>query len=238
MAAQSVKADLFVVAHRNPELPIVREEKLQILATATGKAADWDRELYAEYPSLSELKSLGWQYQEAPNTVGDWGFFNQWLETHDYRDYDAILNCHDDTFIRSRDLLAVAADWWADCDPGWLILTNGHYPQAPAAYVRGSFEFWRREMLDLLGGKLDLGALSLTREGLTDSPADWRALLVWNDTQMPLREFMTARNLNGRIARLSDYYRISRWAFEAERGFLHYMNGAPWSVEEGLKAFA
>jgi len=238
IAAQTIQADLFVVAHRNPELPIVREEKREILLTATGKLADLDRELYREYPSISELQSLGWQYQEAPNLCGDWCFFNQWLETHDYKAYDAILNCHDDTFIRSRELLEVAAAWWEDCDLSWLLLGNGRWPDAPQAYVRGSFEFWRREMLNLVGGRIDLGTVNLTREGKTDSPAAFEALIDWNNTGVPIRQFLNDRNLSNRVAYLSETYRISKWAIEAERGFLHFMNGAPWSVEAGLKALS
>lgn len=231
MAAQIGGADLFVVAHRSPELPIVREEKREILESAKGELADLDRELYWAFPSVSYLRALGWQYQEAPNTVGDWGFFNQWLETHDYRDYDVILNCHDDTYIRTLDLLAHARV------PGdWLILANGFYPQAPDAYVRGSFEFWKREMLDLLGGRIDMGNVELTREGKTDTPTGMEALAAWNHTAVPLRNLMASKGLSNRIAYLSPHYRISRWAIEGERGFLHYSNGAPWSFEEGLKA--
>lgn len=236
MPAQTVKADLFVVAHRSPELPIVRSEKHEILCEARGPLADMDRMLYGGYPSIDYLQAMGWKYQEAPNTVGDWGFFNQWLATHDYREYDAILNCHDDTFIRSRELLEVAAAWWSEQDAEWLLLANGRYSQAPEAYVRGSFEFWRREMLDLVGGHIDMGHVALTREGLTDTPAGMDALSAWNDTAVPLRDLMTRRGLAGRIAYLSPHYRISKWAIEGERGFLHYTNGAPWSLEEGMRA--
>lgn len=235
MASQSIQADLFVVAHRSPELPIVREEKRQTLLAAQGGMADLDREMYADYPSLSHLRSLGWQYQDAPNTVGDWGFLNQWLETHDYRDYDAILSCHDDTFVRSIDLLAVAEAWWSECDRDWLILANGRYPEAPEAYVRGSFEFWRREMLDIVGGRVDMGDVKLTREGMVDSPNGMEALAPWNDTGVPLRNFMVSQGLAGRVAYLSPHYRVSRWVIEGERGFLHYKNGAEWSLAEGLK---
>src|SRR6476619_2997301 len=77
-SARRVRAELFVVAHRSPELPIVREEKRDILARAGGPLADLDRELYAAFPDVAGLRALGWEYMDAPNTVGDWGFFNQW----------------------------------------------------------------------------------------------------------------------------------------------------------------
>lgn len=221
-------ADLFVVAHRSPELAIVREEKRDVLAKATGPLADLDRELYAEYPSIDGLLELGWDYKEESNECGDWHFLNQWLEKHDYRKYDAVLTCHDDTYIRRHDLhKQLAGDW--------LILSNGTYPQAPDAYTRGSFEVFKREMLDMLGGRIDLGTIGLTREGLTDSPEGIAAISEWNNTALPLRSFMSQRGLGTRIKYLAPFYRVSPWLIEAERGFLHYTDGVPWSVEAAMR---
>jgi len=237
IAAQAPGADLFAIAHRNPELPIVREEKREVLNKAVGPLADLDRELYAAFPSVAALRALGWDYAEEPNTVGDWGFFNQWLSQHNYRDYDVVLNCHDDTYIHRPGLFdslfsESACDW-----KNWLICANGRYPQAPPAYVRGSFEFWKPELLDMLGGQIDLGPISLTREGQIDTPAGLDALAAWNNTGVPLREFLVRRGLAGRVAYLSEFYRISPWVIEGERGFLHYQDGAPWSFEDGLREY-
>lgn len=234
LAAQANGADLFVVAHRDPELPVVREEKRDILATAKGQLADLDRELYGAFPTVQGLRDIGWQYAEEANVCGDWMFFNQWAQRHDYSAYDVILICHDDTYIRRYDLF----DQVRIPDSYWLILANGKYQQAPPAYVRGSFEFFKREMLDLLGGRFDLGHIGLTREGKTDSPAGLAALSEWNNTGVPLRDFMVSRGLVDRIAYLSQTYRVSRWAIEGERGFMHYSDGAPWSFAEGIKQFS
>jgi hypothetical protein len=125
----------------------------------------------------------------------------------------------------------------SDAYGDWLILANSRYPEAPEAYVRGSFEFWKREMLDLLGGRIDLGNVGLTRVGKTDSPTDLQALSPWNDTAVPLRDFMVRHKIADRIGYLSPHYRISPFAIEGERGFLHFQGGAPWSFEAGLKAF-
>ncbi len=233
MALQGVGIDRFVIAHRNPELAIVREEKREILAHATGPLADMDRILYRAYPSVKLLRAAGWQYQEEPNTIGDWGFFNQWLATHDYRKYDAILNCHDDNWIRRYDLMNAIEK---HLGPN-LLLSNGKYPQAPAGYVRGSFEVWRRELLDLLGGKIDLGDVQLTREGKTDSPEAFGELMPWNDINVPLRNFMRDRGLVNEIGYLSPHYRVSPWVIEGERGFLHKYEAAPWSFSAGLASF-
>lgn len=221
-------ADLFVIAHRNPELPIVREEKQDILGSAVGPLADLDRDLYSHFPSVEVLRFLGWYYREAENTVGDWGFLNQWLDLYDYRKYDAILSSHDDTYIRRHDL-------HKQLEGDWLILSNGSYPQAPTAYVRGSFDFFKKELLDMLGGIIPLGNIRLTREGKVDSPVGLNALSEWNNTCVPLRQFMSARCLQDRIKHLSPYYRISPYVIEGERGFLHFTDGVPWSLEQGLK---
>lgn len=230
MAAQSRAADLFVVAHRSPELPIVRTEKKAELRSAPGRLGELDRELYMGYPTIDFLRSIGWDYTERENVCGDWCFFNQWLESHDYRDYDVILNCHDDTYIRRRDL-------FEQLDGDWLILANGDQPCEPPGYCRGSFEFWKREMLDLLGGHIDMGPLRATREGKVDSPTSRDELQPWNEHSLPVRKFMVDGGLAHRLARLSPCYRVSPWAIEGERGFLSRQAGGPWSMKAGLEMF-
>jgi hypothetical protein len=118
-----------------------------------------------------------------------------------------------------------------------LILANGTYPQAPDAYVRGSFEFWKREMLDRIGGRFDLGEITLTREGKTDTPPGMDGITSWNSTCIPLRRMMANGGLANKIEHLSPYYRISRWAIEGERGFMHSQDGVPWSFAAGLEAY-
>lgn len=234
MSVQASGADLFVIAHRNPDLPIVREEKRDILATATGPLADLDRELYREYATVDKLRQLEWQYEEAANRCGDWEFFNQWLERYGYAKYDVILNCHDDTYIRRSGLIDELIKRLKE---PWLILANGRYPEAPEGYVRGSFEFWKPELLQMLGGRIDLGEVRLTREGHTDTPTGLDALSAWNNTAVPLRDFMVRKGLTGRIHYLSPHYRVSPFVVEGERGFLHLQGGAPWSFEAGLEAY-
>lgn len=238
--------DLFCVTHRDPDLAIVREEKLAELAAlpVDDYCGARDRELYEGYAGRRELRELGWRVDDVPNTIGDWGFFNQWLERFDFKSYDLLLNCHDDTFIRDSALLIdvlqgaaglYGSDGFPPWDKHWLMLGNGRYPEAPAAYVRGSFEFWKPRMLELLGGRIPLGKISLTREGLTDSPVDPSALMAWNNTAEPVRNFLVVRRLTSRVLYLSPHYRISRYAIEGERGFISRRGGAPWSFEAGLK---
>jgi hypothetical protein len=232
IATQAKGVDLFVVSHRDPELPVVQDEKTEDLNAAPGRLGIIDRMMYSERTTVDGLRGLGWNYMEAPNVCGDQCFLNQWLEKHDFTQYDAILNCHDDTYIRRRDLFDRAAQG------NWLILSNGCNSVEPEAYFRGSFEFWSREMLEILGGEVDLGEITLTREGLTDSPRDRETLQTWNDTGVPVRNLLTQKNLTDRVSHLSPFYRVSPWAIEGERGFISRQASAPeWSLAPGLEAY-
>jgi hypothetical protein len=235
LALQAKGVDLYVVSHRDPELPIVREEKAEDLKNAPGRLGEIDRMMYSEKTTKDGLQKIGWNYSESPNTCGDQCFLNQWLEKHDFTQYDAILNCHDDTYIRRVGLFDEAA---ARMKGTWLILANGYNSVEPEAYFRGSFEFWSREMIELLGGRIDIGELQLTREGKTDSPRDRETLQTWNDTGLPVRNFLTDNILTSRVAHLSYFYRVSSWAIEGERGFISRQASAPeWSLAPGLEAY-
>ncbi len=233
-------ADLFCIAHRSPKCREVREEKRTLFYPIDSKAL-WaqlqaiDQDLYREVTSISVISDLGWNCIAAPNVAGDWYFFNQWLEMFDYRKYDVILNCHDDTYLRPGKNVFRAM--WEEPFGSWMMLANGRYPESPVGYVRGSFEFWRRELLDLLGGKIPMPELSLTREGLTDSPKDFTTLMPWNAIGDPLRKFLVERKLTDRVAFLSSHYRVSEYVIECERGLISSNVGSPWSYIKGLEAY-
>jgi len=165
-----------------------------------------------------------------PNTVGDWGFFNQWLDSHDPMEYVMILNCHDDNYIRRPDLLERALG-----DNDWDVLGNADCPNSTSTYVRGSFEFWRSGVIREMGGRFDLGPVTLTREGMMDTPKEFEALIEWNNTGTRTQEWLSKRGY--RVRYLSPYYRVSPYVIEGERGLLSSRVGAPWSFEEGLKAY-
>jgi len=238
------KADYFVVTHRSPDLAVVREEKLGLpMGDDFVSRADYAMYCGLVFPATQVLHDLGWEVQEAPNTCGDWGFFNQWLAQNDYTVYDVVLNCHDDTYIYEdklfMDVLGETAELYDRAGPcwkkDWLVLGNGFYRQAPQAYVRGSFEFWKRAMISKLGGNFELGTTALDRTGLTDSPKDMDALSPWNYITEPVRRYFVQHRLADKILYLSPYYRVSKYVVEGERGFINRQGGAPWSFNEGLK---
>lgn len=200
--------DMFVVSHRDPShcvLPVLGE----------GKREDLDRKLYTEQPTVKAIEKLGFEYKEYPNTIGDWGNSNQWLEDHDYREYDLFLFTHDDNLLLRYDLFQVVVDAFND---DWLIWTNT--VGVPAGSLRGSFEFFKREMLDIMGGKFDLSETTLNRTGSNDNPANWVELYDWNTTVYPLANLLTEKKLWEKVITFSPIYRVSAFCIEGERGLI------------------
>lgn len=244
-AAVGHEVDLFVVCHRHPECQEVRTEKLHLRDTrGVSPLHALDAELYRETVSVSDLSYMRWDVRMESNTVGDWGFLNQWLTRpmSGWPLYDAVLFAHDDTYIRDVNCLRhigdqLVMDRMCPEDEVPLIIGNGRYPEAPPAYVRGSFELFTGKLLQRLGGKFDLGTPTLTREGKTDSPAGMEALSSWNETTEPTRRYMVEQGLTKQVDYFSAFYRISQWAIEGERGLLSSREGADWSYEAGLKHF-
>lgn len=203
------KVDLFVIAHRDPSFA---EEKVFDPTTRRGKL---DKLLYNKIATKEEIESLGWNYTEEPNTIGDWGNTNQWLEKNDYTEYDLFLFSHDDNFITRDDMFRQVCSVYEN---DWLIMTNS--VGMPAGSIRGSFEFFKREMLNILGGKFDMSEVHLDRTGITENPTDWGKLYDWNNTVTPLTNLLTSKNLWERVSVLSPYYRVSLYCIEGERGLI------------------
>jgi hypothetical protein len=232
-------ADLFCVSHRDPSH--ASEEKRDTLAgLGYSRRELYDRILYTRLATVDDIRSLGWHYALEPNTIGDWGNTNQWLERHDYRAYDKFLFTHDDNFILTDRM-------FVDILPqnDWLILTNStgnaqrrlrRWLQLPKPFsVRGSFEFFTKEMLDIMGGTFDLSRTTLTREGKSTTTGDFNELSDWNQNDKPLRDLLVHRGLLGRVQSLSPYYRMSKYCLEGERGYISKtVNSNTAEEERGL----
>lgn len=218
-------AEFFVVAHRDPAYAV--KEKESILANLGYTRRElYDRLMYRKIAIVKEMESLGWQYVLEPNTIGDWGNTNQWLEKHDYRQYDKFLFTHDDNFILTDQM-------FVDILPqeDWLVLTNStgsvqrrlhqwlHLPRP--LIIRGSFEFFSREILDKIGGKFDLSETTLTREDRLMTSGEFTELSNWNNNTKPLTRLFSEPEFKKKIKALSLYYRMSRYCLEGERGFIY-----------------
>ena len=141
---------------------------------------------------------------------------------------------HDDNFLVGNDVLEVALegkvdflyhndyleksfhkkDWKND----WLVITNAFIPGKP--HLRGSFDFFTKEMMNKIGGIFDLSKVNLTREGLFDTPPDHSAIAEWNKHIIDFLLFLLENKLFDRVYCLSNTYRVSDYCIEGERGFL------------------
>lgn len=224
-------ADLFCISHRDPKYS--QEEKKEYLARlGNGYRDQLDKILYKEFASVADIEALGWTYLLCPNTIGDMGNTNQWLEKYDYKKYDVLLISHDDNFILNdrlyTDLLTKKNDW--------LILTNSTgSPQGLRAWlrfwdrplnIRGSFEFFKTEVFTLIGGKFDMSDVTLNREGEVYADSSTETLKNWNNTVEPLQKFFKEKKLDARVHALSRTYRVSDYCIEGERGFISYTQAA------------
>lgn len=213
--------DFFAVSHRDPSFA-----KMPVLGE--GKREDLDRKLYDKIATKEEIEKLGWEYKEYPNTIGDWGNSNQWLEEHDYKKYDLFLFTHDDNLLLRFDMLKVVCEEMYKED--WLILTNT--VGVPAGSLRGSFEFFKKEMMDIMGGKFDLSQTILDRTGENDNPANWTDLYDWNTTVYPLANLLSKEKLWERVITFSPIYRVSLFVVEGERGLISNTQEANRPLED------
>lgn len=218
------EVDMFVVSHRDPKYAI-EEKKETLLNLGYDRRCLYDRILYRKVATVAEIEALGWNYALEPNTMGDWGMTNQWLEKNDYKKYDKFLITHDDNFVLTDQM-------FMDILPqeDWFVLTNStgnaqrrlrQYLHLPKPFaIRASFEFFTREMLDLIGGKFDLSRTTLTRVGETKTNESFTDLSDWNQNDKPFRDFVRAHKLESKIKALSQYYRMSIYCLEGERGYI------------------
>lgn len=240
IAAQNLpdgwSVDLFVVSHRDPAIA-AEQKKEELAELGYDRRALYDRLLYRKVASVAEIEALGWHYILEPNTIGDWGNTNQWLEKYDYKQYDKFLITHDDNFILTDEMFMGILP-----QDDWLILTNStgnaqrrlrQWLGLPKPFgVRGSFEYFTREMLDMIGGKFDLSRTTLTREGESTTSGDFTELSDWNQNDKPLRDFVLAHNIVSRVKSLSPFYRMSRYCLEGERGYIHKTERSNTAEEE------
>jgi len=206
----SWQVDLFCISHRNPGFSA--EEKSDIVLE--GDRAYLDLRLYNRIADIEDIKSLTWQYKEYPNTIGDWGCSNQWLDDTNYKEYDLILFTHDDNLILSNNwFFDVISD---DKFNNWEILSNSC--GAPAGWLRGSCEFFKPSILEKIGGKFDLSLVNLNRINKLYGSQDIAELSDWNNTVVPLMNFIRSNDIQ--VKYMSNFYRVSKYCLEGERGFI------------------
>lgn len=230
------EVDLFVISHRDPSFS--EKEKVDVIAKMGYTRRElYDRLMYRKIATVAEIEALGWKYELHPNTIGDLGCSNQWLEKYDYKKYDKFLFTHDDNFILTD---KVFLDILPKDD--FLILTNttGNAQRRLRQWLRlpkklslrGSFEFYTREMLDHMGGKFDLSETKMTRIGETSSFMSLSELSEWNSVIYPLQRLIDKKGLQPLVKGISPYYRMSKYCLEGERGYIYKTEKSNTKEEE------
>lgn len=217
------EADYFCVSHRDPSFAIEEKKDDQFPDNLRG---DLDRRLYSKVLTKEEIEALGWKYKEYPNTIGDWGNSNQWLQDNDWEQYDLFLFTHDDNLIMRDSLFVDIAE--DSSFKQWDILANT--VGMPPGSLRGSFEFFKKKVIKKLGGQFDLSEVTLTREGKTSATNEVDELYDWNATVYPLSRFIEEKKL--KVGFLSPSYRVSFYCIEGERGYIHKTHGQNTEYEE------
>ena len=247
------EVDYFCVSHRDPQ--IAKEEKETILSElGDGTLEKLDKILYEDVPSVEWLENAGWYYSLEPNNCGDWAVTNQWLEKHDYKDYEMLLLTHDDNFLLNNHLFVntldnsfntlfrndyslndlpefknAQRDDFSSVEPDdWLILSNAIVNWT--GKVRGSFDFFKTELIEKIGGSFDMSRVELDRTGLTDNmdmgyygdstPQGGLSMKDWEKPIQDFHKFMYDNSLLDRIRYLAPTYRVSQYCLEGERGLL------------------
>lgn len=250
MASQNVaegwEYDFYIIGHRSYEDPIVANEKAWIWES--DKPFIWlDEQLYSSFPTTEVLNKLGYSYSPEPNTIGDLEFFNQWLEKHDWREYDMFLFAHDDTTLLNRDFIkdvlekkatlykkeddgVVTIDTTKDDD--WVWLTNSttdfYY------HIRNSLDFISPQVVEFVNGKFPID-VKLTRVNKKDTPPGHFDLAEWNKWIVAIQNTLKAMGRIQDVRFLSKDYRISDYAIEGERGMMSTMNADTKYYLEGLE---
>ena len=202
--------DMFCVSHRDPQYSEIEKKDVVL----KGDRKHLDQKLYSKIASIKEIEDLGWVYKEYPNTVGDWGCSNQWLDDYDYKDYELMLFTHDDNLILKDNWFKKIIEHQSFND--WEIWTNSI--GAPVGMLRGSCEFFKKSIIEKIGGKFDLSMVKLTRVGEKFGNRDVQQVNYWNNTVYPLMNFISKNKI--KVFPESKFYRVSEFCVEGERGYI------------------
>lgn len=225
---------LFVVGHRDP---IHSHNEKNLILNSKNLLDILDCILYKTPVTVEFLNNLGWMYIEGESGC-EWQAANTWLDNIDYTEYDCILIAGDDALILNDRLIYDAVtnqinlldnfkehDRWKSkpaSDTNWLVISNSRQPRQLS--IRGSFEFFKPEVISYIGGKFDLSKITLSRKGEVTTPSDYNALTDWNKYISSFIHKMAELNLYDKIKYMSDHYRVSDYVIECERGLLSNAN--------------
>ena len=236
--------DFFVVSHRDPELPVVFDEKQPLLESrGNGTLQDFDHELYSRIITKQELSEMGFTYDVEKSSIGDLYQLNQWVQRHYEGQYDKVLFTHDDNYLLNTelftDIIGRKAEIFVPDDMGnlnkvdsdfeWKHLAGGQIENTRCP--RTSFTFLDKELLDELQHDLErisTADVDLIRTGETNTLYDVRdskqistsKLVSWNSPGRSFVTWMKEHDYIDKSVRLSPHYLVTKYFIEGERGFM------------------
>ena len=232
-----------MVSHRNPDLPIVFEEKQPLLQNRNdGILQSFDKKMYSKTISKQEIIDMGFTYNEEVSSIGDLYQFNQWVQRYYEGQYDKVLFSHDDNYMLNDelflDILENRVDLFlntkkneviqVDKDFEWKHLSSGVLENT--IVPRTSFTFVDKELLDKLAPDfeevstknvdLDRSGKSDTIYYLQDKQVDKHPLASWNWPSRNFTNWMIDNGFTEKSVRMSPLYRVNKYLIEGERGFV------------------
>jgi hypothetical protein len=224
----------FVVSHRNPEIPLVYNEKLNFIRENV--VNELDLKLYSQCLTKKNLEKWNIEYKEYPNVIGDFYFINQYFSDHtELPDY--LFFFHDDNYITNLNLVSDIVNNTVDSyfflenkqvkpikNDDWLHIGNCFYENR--LIPRGSFNVFKKEILLEKDLFLKFDNVTLNREHCINSPdpENLGELADWNNVCRNFGQYMIDKNICEKSYRLSPVRRVSRYLLECQRGFLRNLN--------------
>jgi len=242
------EVDFVAVCHRNmtKELHVEYVQKVSNLPDdVTGKM---DKVLYQDFADIDYLNSIGWEANLYDNTIGDFNFINQWLDTSP-KSYDVYIYLSDDVFLTKewknflRDFhfnsLPIFKHNGKDWVPG--ILPNdwihiGNCPNPGRKVMRSSTGIFTGDFIQRLG-RFNTDNIKLIREGQENNLWKHSDVDEWNLVQRNLQDYLELHKLDNKSFRLSDTYRSSKYMVEAERGLISNNVIIRSSFNKGIQKF-
>ena len=246
---EGYEIEYYVVMHRDPKHAFTEHNTKQ----PNSKLGKLNLQLYAKDISKTDIESLGWKCIPGINGC-EWQAANTWLSSYNYNDYEYILFCGDDTLIINNDIFTdiLNKDLQVYDNPrnnsgnhytretklgdAWLMISNSMQKGRGIAF-RGSFEIFKPEFLDKIGGLFDLSTVTLNRDGETTTPKGHNALKDWNNHIRPLWTKLNELKIEQHVYYFSRHYRTSKYAIEAERGSLEHTSALGESYIQGVNKY-